>query len=54
VLTSSQMTDVDGRAENKWTLGPTPGPQRLEARAADEAVVFRATALSTNAPNHRP
>ena len=46
----SALTNVDGSAQERWTLGPTSGPQQLEARAVDPrtgaAIVF-ATFYST-------
>jgi len=43
-------TDVQsGRASTIWTLGPTPGPQRLRVTAGNVTAEFRATANSTQA-----
>jgi uncharacterized protein YjdB len=33
VYAGAALTDADGRAAEYWTLGPTPGTNRLEARA---------------------
>lgn len=51
VFAGSALTDAQGLARERWTLGPAMGEQVLEARAVDEngvPVVFtRATATGT-------
>jgi hypothetical protein len=41
-----QPTDVEGRAEVRWRLGPAPGPQTLTATVAGLALHVPATAVA--------
>ncbi len=57
VFAGTAITDGDGMAQERWTLGPAVGLQSVEARAVDShtgaAIVFAtftATAVSTCAP----
>ena len=35
VFAGAALSDKNGMAQERWTLGPVAGPQRLEARAVD-------------------
>ena len=48
VAPATAMTDAEGFATAEWTVGPTPGPNRLEAQVPDiGSVVFTATATDS-------
>jgi hypothetical protein len=44
VFAGTALSDANGMARERWTLGPVAGPQRLEARAVDPdtgaAIIF--------------
>jgi hypothetical protein len=40
VVPQTDITDVDGRAETRWTLGPALGDQAVRATADGESVTF--------------
>jgi hypothetical protein len=50
------VTDVNGRAASRWTLGERLGTQRARARAADGSVVefFASTASKSELPLNEP
>lgn len=47
----SSVTDIDGNATTIWTLGPTPGPNRLQATTLNALIRFiDATGVAAPAP----